>query len=208
MFPGISENQFPSINFTRLTDNLLIIGSGRCVWNDLIKVNQTLDWDVCCINDIIMHYPGYITHAYSNDHHTLNKWVDARRPRYRMDFKENILKHTCQVGRNDHFVWPFPGHGTSALNACYLGIALGYSNIVLAGVPLDNSGHYFDPPWCVTNFINEVPERDGELRYWKDAKENIFNGKIKSLSGRTAELLGCPDGIQIENVCNIKTLRS
>ena len=94
-------------------------------------------------------------------------------------------------------VWPWPGHGTSSLNGCYTGLALGYDEIVLCGAPLDDSGHYFDPPTWHTNFVREIPDVDRggviQPRYWSEAKARIFDGKVKSMSGRTRDLLGAPD---------------
>jgi hypothetical protein len=174
---GISKNQFPIK--TKYSGELLIVGSGRCVWDDLDRGNNGTYYyvpDVMCINDMIMHFPGVVKHAYSNDYKMLPHWVSARRPRYKKDLSESIIQHSCNSG------WPWPGHGSSGLNAVYTGLALGYDSITLVGIPLDDSGHYFDPPWKKTNFTKEVPERDGQVKYWQFAINNIFNGKVKSLS--------------------------
>lgn len=167
---------------------LLIVGSGRCVWDDLEQIDYKR-FDIMCINDIVMHFPDVVEHMYSNDHHMLGNWVNARRPMVKRNDPRPIKIHSCQVGGT--YTWPWPGHGSSGLNACYTGVALGYDKIVLAGLPLDNSGHYFDPSWRETNFNNEVPNTDrGHPRYWENANRYIFKGRVKSLSGRTKELLG------------------
>ena len=165
---------------TPCTGKLIIVGSARCVWDDLEKTN--LNVDVMAVNDMIMHFPGPLKHAYSNDQKMLPHWINARRPRYIIDWGRPKA-YSCNAG------WPWPGHGTSSLNAVYTALALGYDEIILAGIPLDNSGHYFDPPWVKSNFENEVSTRDGEIRFWANAARNIFDGKVKSLSGRTKELL-------------------
>lgn len=176
----------------KFSGSLLIVGSGRCVWDDLMKIDYKA-WDVMCINDMVMHFPGPVHHAYSNDHKWLLKWVEARRPRLLKDYPNEILLHSCGVGCNTRIHhWPWPGHGSSGLCAVYTGLGLGYDEIVLAGVPLDGSGHYFDPPWGKTNFQNEVPDQDGLPRYWRRASQGVFDGKVTSLSGRTRELLGPP----------------
>jgi len=176
-----TKNQYPK--FRPCEGKLLIVGSGRCVWDDLLKVNP-LHFDVMAVNDMIIHYPGPLKHAYSNDWKMLPHWVNARRPRYVKDWGRPI-SHTCHGNKS----WPWPGHGTSSLNAVYTGLALGYSEIVIAGVPLDDGGHYFDPPWVKTNFTKEVGMRDGEMKFWANAKREVFDGKVTSLSGRTKELL-------------------
>lgn len=184
---GISINQCPSLK-RKFSGELLIVGSARCVWKDLERYSNDGTYyrvpDVMCLNDMIMHFPGRVIHAYSNDYQRLPKWIQARRPRFVKDLSESILAHSC-YGPNS---WPWPGTGSSGLNACYTGLALGYDSITLAGVPLTDEGHYFDPPWKRTNFTKEVPDKDG-IKYWNTGKQ-IFNGRVKSLSGRTKDLLG------------------
>ncbi len=177
---GISINQCPSLK-RKFSGGLLIVGSSRGVWEELDQnyPNDGIYYktpDVMCLNDMVMHFPGRVTHAYSNDNHMLPSWVAARRPRFKKDFSESIHAHSCNGG------WPWPGHGSSGLNAVYTGLALGYDSITIAGVPLDDSGHYFDPLWKKTNFTKEVPERDGQVKFWQNAINNIFNNKVKSLS--------------------------
>ena len=121
-----------------------------------------------------MHFPQKITHAYSNDWKMLHRWVEARRPRYRMAFGENIIIHTG---------WPWKS-GNSGLSACFTGIALGYDQITLIGMPLDDLGHYWEKPDLKTKFTREAPDEP-----WIFAKQ-IFQGKVKSLSGRTKLILG------------------
>lgn len=182
-----SRNQWPE--FKPCTGTLLIAGCARNVWDDAQKVNWK-SMDIMTLNDMVMHWPGVVKHAYSNDHRMLPQWVNARRPRYVIDYGQGIVTHTCQTGASTMKVWPWPGHGTSGLNACYTGLALGYERIILAGVPLDDSGHYWQAPWESSNFNNEVSDRDGEPRFWANAKRTVFDGRVVSLSGRTRELLG------------------
>ena len=179
---GFSKNHFPK--FLPCSGKLLIVGSGRCVWDDLLKVNP-LDYDAMAINDMIMHFPGPLKHAYSNDWKMLPHWISSRRPNYVIDWGIPA-SHSCYGSKS----WPWPGHGTSSLNAVYTGLALGYDEIIIAGVPLDDSGHYWEAPWLKTNFTNEVSDKDGEMHFWSNAKKTIFDGKVKSLSGRTKQLLG------------------
>lgn len=177
---GISPNQF--INKKKYTGDLLIVGSSRGVWEELEKYQNDGVYyrvpDVMCLNDMIMHFPGRVVHAYSNDYKWLPRWVSARRPRFVKDLEESIQLHSC----NGPSPWPWPGHGSSGLNAIYTGLALGYDQITVAGVPLDDSGHYFDPPWKKTNFTKEVPDKYGEVKYWQFSINEIFKGKVKSLS--------------------------
>lgn len=157
---NIPVSQYPE--HTPCSGKLLIVGGARCVWDDLLKIDRS-DFDIMCVNDIIMHYPEDVKHGYSNDFRMLPKWIEARRP----GLNTGIIPHSC-FGPSS---WPWPGHGNSGLNACYTGLGLGYSEIVLAGMPMDDSGHYFDPPWIKTNYSNLS-------HYWTNAFRNVFEGRV------------------------------
>lgn len=176
---------------------LLVVGGGWCVWRDLAKV----DWGqyhIMTVNDIYMHFPGDIHHMYSNNHEEMHNWIAARVDRYRNTYTRTTIRHSNRYG--DHVVlWPWTGHGTSSLGAIFTGLALGYDEILLAGIPLDNGGHYYDPRpdegWGNRRFSNfevEIPDKEGKMKYWEDAKKRVFDNRVKSLSGRTRELLGGP----------------
>ncbi len=186
---GIRTTAFPNIADRYKGLNCLILAGGRCVWADVAEVPYNA-YDIMCVNDIVMHWPGPVEHFYSNDYKWMPKWIDARRPVFKKDFGEIDNTHSCNEGAR--YKWPWPGHGTSTLNAVYTALALGYDKIVIAGAPLDNSGHYFDPPWVKTNFCNEVSTRNdgihpnGQLRYWSNAHQ-IFDGRVSAVSGRYKE---------------------
>ena len=84
-------------------------------------------------------------------------------------------------------VWPEfkPTSGTSSLFAVQVGLALGYENIVLCGVPLDGTGSFYHSPWFVYSDYHERKWREP----WVKAAPG-FNGRVRSMSGFTRELLG------------------
>lgn len=178
----------------KYTGKLIIAASAACVWDDLEKTGiMHTDTDivhVMAINDMIMHFPGKLQHAYSNNHQYLPKWKAARRDQYLNRYEFKTLTHSNQVGGD--YTWPWPGSGTSSLNAVYTGLALGYKEIELCGVPLDNSHHYFEPPWAKSNFGNLYDKPNEAPRYWRSVA-HLFKGRVKSWSGKTRELLGSPD---------------
>jgi len=159
---------------------ILVCGGARCIWDDLADFLPEIRGGVhvMCINDLGMHYPYSFKHWYSNSADELKVWSQARR----RDLDNGHTLHSCNPGAGH--LWPWPGHGTSGLNAVYTALALGYDDIILCGIPLDDSGHYFDPPWRGSNFTHEVPE----MKWWKNAVQ-YFDGKVSSRSGRTRELL-------------------
>lgn len=159
---------------------LIVLGSGRCVWDDISRVNIKADY--MAVNDVGMHFPGFLNHWYSNDVEMLRRWASARRPGYNLNFET----HSCNPGVKHHH--HLTGNGTSSLNAVVVGKRLGYEKIILCGIPLDDSGHYFDPPWIKTNFSNEVPRDGDQIKFWS---QQDLRG-VYSMSGRTRELLGGP----------------
>lgn len=192
---GFSVNRLPPCKNT-YKGTCIVVGGGWNVWEDLSKI----DWsqhDILCINDIYMHFPGDVTHFYSNNHTEMPNWIKARVDRFRKTYTKTTLFHTNRIG--DYILWPWPGHGTSGLNGVFTALGLGYDQVILAGIPLDDGGHYYDPrpsettgSWCnrkFSNFVSEIPTKQNRIKYWEDAKEKIFRGRVKSLSGRTKELL-------------------
>lgn len=180
----------------------IVAASAACVWDDLerLGVNNVNpegrfnDWHIIAVNDMIMYFPGIIDHCYSNQHRWFAGWLGARREtickvHVKSKWGEPGPTHSCRVGGK--YNWPWPGHGTSTLNAVYTAIALGYNPIVICGAPLDNSPHFFEPPWGHSNFEREVSiTTSGEVAYWENARNKLFRGRVCSMSGRTRDLLG------------------
>ena len=124
---------------------LIIVGTARCVWDDLSRSNL-LSADIMAINDMICHYPFHLDYAFSLNKEMLNNWVEARQ------FPGKPEKHSKHV----------PHVKSSGMNAVYCGLDLGYDEIIVCGVPLDNSGHYFDPPWKKTRFNRNAGQKFDE----------------------------------------------
>lgn len=194
-FLGISNLQMPDL-VEKFDGRLVICGGAACVWDDLQKLgirgdSQNNGYDVMCVNDIVMHFPGRVLHAFSNDAKMFEFWLGARRKQIVRAFGPVEYVHTCN-NRHAKYSWPWPGNGTSALGAVHTGLAMGYRKIVLCGIPLDDGPHYFSPPWGLSNFTREVPQRDGgQMAYWFKVSRQ-WQGRVTSMSGRTKELLGAP----------------
>lgn len=184
--------EFPTGGYS---GTLLVVGNAKCIESDLRLVAKA-QMDILCVNDIGMHFPQPIHHWYSNHGDQLDIWLQARKFR-RHGFEEKVQTHSCfGIPNNAHsHLWPWPGHGSSGLNAIYTGLGLGYDNLIVVGMPLDDTGHYFDfdldHPWGKerpSNFTKEVPDRDGEPRYWSNAKRDHFDGRVRIVSGRMSKV--------------------
>ena len=176
------------------TKTLIVAATGHTLWSDLREA-PTDGADVLAIKDAIVHYPDPVHHGFSQHADQLLHFIEIRKmrnPSVRRQANE-IMAHTS----NDRqypgvHAWNLPGHGTSSLGAVYVGLALGYGRIVLCGCPLDDGGHYYDPPWVKTHFVKRIPDRSAGPRHWEHAAKCVFKGRVKSMSGRTRELLGAP----------------
>lgn len=195
---GITQ-KFPEIAGT-YTGGLVICADAQCIWRDLwffgCEDNSGLGrvhkegWHFMTVNKMVEVFPGKIEHAYSNQPNCLQRFVAARRDEYGHEF--GGPKHTHSLSQGCDHVWPFGGHGTSGLGAALVGFALGYSRIVLCGMPLDDGPHNGEPPWRRTGFASS--EAAGSVGYdrnvhWHRAKL-AFEGKVRSMSGRTKKWLG------------------
>lgn len=195
--PMIFDGPHPKDLVDSRSGRCLIVASGHTVWGDLASLNYRANpsyWETIVVNDMVMHFPGEIDHFYSNDHRWMPRWIAARRPSHIRYWEGPRMCHSVRTGAQ--YNWPFPGHGTSTLNALYLAIALGYDEVTICGAPLDNGGHYFDPPWVRTNFEREVSTTpSGDMQYWSGARKKLEKyAKIYAQSGRTRDLFGAHPG--------------
>ena len=190
---GIDPADFPDC---RGSGPLLIVGCGRCVHEDLdgFPVDKH---SVMAINDIGCHLHAKIDHWYSNHAAHLPLWRQMRYARHR--YKPHDPKPPKMHSASDHAVhgvlyWPVPNSAGSGLAAAYVGLAMGYSPIVLAAMPMDACGHYFDPPIGHSMQRVRLSSFDGQKyeKFWRRANEMIFKGRVKSLSGNTRHWLGAP----------------
>ena len=179
---------------------LAIAADGHNVWEDFEKLGfkstrgrgkvERDGWDIMTVNKMVETLPGHIEHAYSNEPRLLKKFIDARRNEYSKEFSGP--SHTHSGNKGAKWIWPHGGWGTSGLGACIVAIGLGYSEIVICGMPLDNGPHNGEPPWRKCRF--ETAEAADQVNgnppmHWQNAMELAFDGKVTSMSGRTRQWL-------------------
>lgn len=183
--------------------NLVVCGDASCVWEDLERFGARHDqgrggvrkdgWDFMVVNKLGETFPGRIEHWYSNEPHLLTKFIAARRQEYSKEFDGPQHTHSCNKGAK--WRWPWGGHGTSGLGSILVGLGLGYEQIVLCGMPLDNGPHNGEPPWrkCRFETAEAANTKDGKINnHWKRARDLGFDGKVRAMSGRPKEWLGSP----------------
>lgn len=170
---------------------LLIIGGGRCVWDDLARFNdKAFGGTRMAINDIGQHYMGHIDHWATLHPEYMHGWLHYRQTHV-MSGDRPPLVHSDKAHHAVDYAWSLQtSGGTSGLLAVWVGILMGFDPITIAGVPMDGSGHYFDPPDYSKTDFHQAHIRAS----WDWAATEIFDGRVKSMSGWTAKLLGTPGG--------------
>jgi hypothetical protein len=102
-----------------------------------------------------------------------------------------LAKHTGEdlVETGFDFYWskrPPGWDGTGGLFAAKIALAMGFERIVLCGIPMDDSGH-----WYSKN--DDTRGLEIFIQPWVDfaTRLDVIN-RVRSLSGRTRQLLGAP----------------
>ena len=174
-------------------DILLVVGDGRCAFTD---INAFLDLDppphdVMLLNHMAMGYPGKYQHYVCGDSHMKEMQRVAK------ELPADVIKHCWNPGskgfdvrwiKQDGRGWS----GTTATLAVKVGLALDYMKIVLAGCPMDNSGHWYDT-FLAKNDNKLRNDHRHHLWYWTEMATRPLGRFIRSMSGNTADLLGLPD---------------
>jgi hypothetical protein len=170
---------------------LLIISTGRCVWDDMKKVDSLLpgkEYDTLAVNHMIMYWPGKLTYAASWHSDAVKMFLDIRMYKSRLnrpityspkpckgiDFAVRLKEYKLEVS------------GVSGAYATGIGCHLCYDKIILAGMPYDNSGYFYtDTNVRKTDYNYNYPNNKG----WDNLKDR-FGDKIRAVSGNLIECFG------------------
>lgn len=167
---------------------LLVMGGAACVRDDLLQIDGEWTGARMAVNDIGAHYHGTLDHWVTLHPEYMAGWHKFRMGHNYGD-RGYVFTHSDRHADAIGYVWDIDNvGGSSGLFACFVGLLLGYSEIVLAGVPCDNQPHYFDP---LPSYGGSLGDPATEI-VWQRARDEIFHGRVKSLSGRTRAWLGAP----------------
>lgn len=169
---------------------LVIVGCGKCVWDDLKWIRtwgqEGHDFGAMLVNDMIIHFrefPGVkVGHVVCYDIGRVEHYAAIRRS---MCPHESFISHSqADPSKPDNKadrIWNLEtSFQLSGPFAVAVAVAMGYDRIILAGVPEDNSGHY----WNVNGFRDETGyDNKCTHEHWMSIPKN----KVRSLSGWTRE---------------------
>lgn len=163
----------------------LIMGGGECVREDIKAALALFEPDLLiAVNDFGAEWHGRLDHWCSMHPEKMEGWAEKR--------AANGLGPAGRIWTAEHKdkKYPYqrvvnPGGGSSAL-AVAVAREMGAERIVLAGVPLTSTPHFFDDvPWC----SKEVAHYQ---RNWLRQKKELVNC-VRSVSGGfTEEHFGRP----------------
>jgi len=190
----------------KYSGQVIITGSAECLWEDYLKaIELTENEDLICVNlSAICFYHRHINHLVSLHHKKVKNFYQAamiqrtEREEYPARYKsrphqlkfKKIITHSTHANSSIDLVWDIPNPGgTSGLFATHIAIKLGYDKIILCGIPVNNSRRFYDSPNKSFKY-----ESISVQEPWRVAcrSTNNFDGKVKSMSGKTKELLGEP----------------
>ena len=173
------------------TDTLLIVGDATGVFYDLEAfLDFGVKFDTMCMNFSNEIIPWPIQHFIAGDSHMKQMQDQAR------SLGPEVIKH-CWNPNSKYFDvrWIRNGcggwNGTTANLGIKIGICLDYLRIVLAGIPMDDSGNWY-APYLPDNDIKKSKDHRHHLWKWTEIASRPLAYFIRSMSGNTMDLFGRP----------------
>lgn len=167
------------------------MGNAKCVWDDLKKAKELMGdtpYDLAAINDVGVYYNGRIQHWLSLER-KISEWYEQRNNNnYDMKLLVHVYYHDRLIDHKRHINYFWKMEKSPVMSGVFGPIALrslGYSKIILAGIPSDKQPRFFDPPDKVYHSFKASSDS------WKRHK-SYFEDTLRSMSGFTKELYGEP----------------
>ena len=164
----------------------LVVGGAACVWEDLARARKLFEPDfTVLINDIGVFFPRYADLWVSYHPELLEAWA-LKRAKHNLPPVGKYGAGHPNAAPTFATTYHCKG-GSSGMLGAWAALKEESTHVVLAGVPMDPSMSHFH------NKKHGKPWVDGEhyLQHWLENEEK-FRGRVKSLSGWTAEFLGQP----------------
>lgn len=180
-------------------DLALVLGGAACVWLDLAALERMIggEWPgiVVAANDIGVHWKRHLD-AWTSLHPDRLTRSD---PRHRKRW--SWLDQREQAGLNTPELWArknrfgvanqvqdiFKG-GSSGLLAVEVAMEMGAQRVVCCGCPMTVTPHFEE---SIVHGPLAWKSADSHFRGWK-RHETILKPRVRSMSGRTRDLLGHP----------------
>lgn len=171
----------------------LVLGGGEGVWREVEATEQMLGldwWDIAvACNDVACHWPRPLDAWCTLHPEKMAGWKKARETNGHPPASEHIARHGKKTPAIDRTIRHPYGNGSSGLLAVAVAQDLGATHIILCGVPMKKS-----PYFAESDVHPEGKVFAGADAHWKKWRQHgsELDGVVKSMSGRTRELLGAP----------------
>jgi hypothetical protein len=176
-------------------DILLIVGDGSSVLDDLSEFfDFAVPHDTLCLTHAAVLYHELLElpfehYAVGDSHREYEQELAGRLP-------DSVLKHAWNPKSKNFDVRWIKGDnrgwsGTTLNLGIKVGLALDYLRLVLAGCPMDNSGHWYDR-FLKKNDNKLKNDHRHHLWFWTEMATRPSGRFIRSMSGNTGDLLGVP----------------
>ena len=165
-----------------------VLGGAESVWNDLESARALCLPDmVVCVNEIGVDYPDEIDHWVSYHGDLLARLV-KRREKLGLPNAKKLWMGLAKSRKAPKGIKHHPNKGgSSGLMATWIALDNDATHVILCGIPIDpKMKHYHD-----RDKGQVWKEAVKYHRHWKETV-NRFNGRVRSCSGWTKELLGPP----------------
>lgn len=184
----------------------LVVGCAANVWDDVTRAYRlTEEWDaICCVKSAGVHWEGHFDVWATLHPEMMDKYETERKTLGFPNGYEIIAPPAVELG--DHgkkgnvarrISYRWPGMNSSASSGIY-GVKVmldsGYDRVVIAGIPMSTEGGHFLPASKNAHGLirgDTWKHRDSFIPGFRDTLPFI-QGKVKSMSGYTAEVLGTP----------------
>ena len=188
----------PDLDNLRRNITVLVTGDGSCLAEDVKAFNEwAIPHDIYCVNRSMLFFEKPIHHWCAVDAEESMFFAQHLNIKIRPPGHQ-IYRHTIGVCPGAYNVfWEVDKNleneyqsrlwaGNSGYFAVLTAVAMGYTNIILAGMPLDRNPHWYEPKEETgPNWIGAT------YTQWMDFKmQHPHAFKVKSMSGYSAFILG------------------
>ncbi len=167
----------------------IVLGGAAGVWDDVLAWEEVYgkQWDgmVVAANDVGSHWPRYLDHWCTLHPERMAPWKDKRAAH---GFVGGYITWGRRKRELDIQVRPWAG-GSSGMLAIQVAQMAGAERVVLCGVPMTPTPHFEES--VVHSKTKNWMAVAGHWRAWTKHMSKMM-GLARSMSGRTAEVLGVP----------------
>lgn len=199
--------KIPDLNALRNHDTVLITGDGNCLAQDVAEFNSwAIPHDIYAVNRSLIFHEKRVQHWAAVDVEEATWFTEYVNDKVEPDRKHQIIRHSIggetkegsfkgvglyDVYWNMDYEWENEYQrrvfvGNSGYFAVLTALKMGYTHIVLCGMPLDVKPHFYEteeqpgPLWTGMTYMQ-----------WMDFKMTIpAADKVRSMSGYSAFILG------------------